>query len=68
MSSEEDNNYKYCPDDDVKKDYIPLYRKEHGGIIIYDCDGIIPGQPSPVYDNSGDEEIEPKSQLKNDNN
>ena len=49
-SEEEDNNC--CNEVETRKEYIPLYRKEHGGIIIYDCDGNIPGQPGPKYDDS----------------
>ena len=28
--------------------FIPLYRMAYGGIIIYDIDADIPGQPVPV--------------------
>ena len=68
VSSEEDNNYNYGPDDDAKKEYIPLYRKEHGGIIIYDCEGIIPGQPSPAYDDSDYEIVESKVKPESNKN
>ena len=38
--------------------FKPLYRQEYGGILIYDCDAIIPDQPVPkvvepnFYDNN----------------
>lgn len=48
--SESDNDVEAPDSDDAnKKSYIPLYRKEHGGIIIYDVEGNIPGQPAPDY-------------------
>ena len=50
VSSEEDNNQLLSWQD--CKEFIPLYRKEHGGIIIYDSEGIIPDQPAPIYDGS----------------
>jgi len=29
--------------------YKPLYRQEHGGILIYDNEAIIPNQPAPSF-------------------
>ena len=40
-----------------QKGYTPLYRKEHGGIIIYDSEAVIPDQPAPAYDGSDMDEI-----------
>ena len=51
-SDDEQNNPYYNGN---TRSYIPLYRKEHGGIVIYDVDGNIPGQPAPPYDGSDDE-------------
>ena len=55
-SDDEDpfNNYKN------NRNFIPLYRKEHGGIVIYDCDANIPGQHPPDTEYS-DEEDEGRS-------
>ncbi|CAI2365726.1 unnamed protein product [Moneuplotes crassus] len=52
--------------------FLPLYRKQHGGILIYDIDAEIPCQPRPKQElypmaNSGSEinETEPDNSLLN---
>lgn len=30
--------------------FKPLYRREHGGILIYDNEAVIPNQPVPAFD------------------
>ena len=34
---------------DQEQIFRPLYRTEHGGILIYDNEAIIPGQPIPSF-------------------
>lgn len=58
VSSSEDDNDQFNNDPQAKKNFIKLYRKEHGGIIIYDVEGNIPGQPAPDYDGSDYDDIE----------
>ena len=46
---DEENTQNDNPFDVVIKQpkFLPLYRKQHGGILIYDIDSEIPNQPIP---------------------
>lgn len=58
VSSSDEDQTPFGFDENSKKNFIQLYRREHGGIVIYDVDGNIPGQPAPEY---------PDSDLEDDN-
>lgn len=55
VSSSDDENTNLANDPN-SRNFIPLYRKEHGGIVIYDADGNIPGQPPPQSEESDTDE------------
>lgn len=44
-SSESQNAYRSEKLQPVN--YLPVFRKEHGGILIYDCEATVPNQPIP---------------------
>lgn len=49
-SSEDQNPFEQTPHTQPLEAFLPVYRKEHGGIVIYDVDAIMPDQPMPDQD------------------